>query len=91
MILRNHLELIEVVLAAAIFAVPVLLVFQRILSGKGIGVRAIQFVAVATVVPAVVVLAMQGLMQGETVAAILSGLVGYLLGNVSKFDDRPDA
>lgn len=78
-------------MGAAVFAVPVLLVLQRIISGKGIGVRAIQFVAVATVVPAVVVLAMQGLMQGETVAAILSGLIGYLLGNVSKFDDRTDA
>lgn len=78
-------------MGAAVFAVPILLVVQRIISGKGIGVRAIQFVAVATVVPAVVVLAMQGLMQGETVAAILSGLIGYLLGNVSKFDDRSDA
>lgn len=89
--IRNHLELIEIVLGAAIFVVPSLLVIQRMRSGKGIGVRAIQFVAVATVVPAVVLLAMQGLMQGETVAAILSGVTGYLLGNVSKFDDRTDA
>lgn len=88
MTIQNHLELIEIILGAAIFAVPVLVVLQRLFAGKGIGVRSIQFVAVATVVPAVVILAMQGLMQGETVAAILAGLVGYLLGNVSKFDDR---
>ena len=84
----NGQELLEVVLAATLLLVPALVLLQRLIAGKGVGVRAIQFIAVGTVVPAVAILGIRGVMQGEAVAAVLAGLVGYVLGNIAKFDDR---
>ena len=84
----NGQELLELILGAAVLLVPALVLFERLIARKGIGVRSIQYIAVGTVVPVVALLSVRGMMQGEAVAAILAGLVGYLLGNISKFDDR---
>tara|TARA_R110002051_G_scaffold302753_3_gene371256 strand:+ start:121 stop:417 length:297 start_codon:yes stop_codon:yes gene_type:complete len=84
----NGQELLELILGAAVLLVPALVLFERLIARKGIGVRSIQYIAVGTVVPVVALLSLRGMMQGEAVAAILAGLVGYLLGNISKFDDR---
>ncbi len=75
-------------MGAAIALAPLAVIVRSILMKKGMGVRAIQYVAVATIVPGVILLAMQGLLVGETVAAIFSGMIGYLLSQISKFDER---
>lgn len=86
-----NLGVAENILATAILAAPVIVIIERIISKKGIGVRTIQFVAVATITPALTLLAMNNLIRGETVAAIFAGLTGYLLGSISKFDERKNA
>lgn len=77
--------------AAIAFTFPLTLIvilWERLKHGKSPGVRTIQFTAVAMIIPAVVLLALRGLLQGEAVAAIIGGIAGYLLANVAKFDDR---
>lgn len=54
----------------------------------GMGVRIIQFTAVAMSIPAVTLLALHDRLQGEAVATIFGALAGFLLSNISKFDER---
>ena len=49
---------------------------------KGVGRRAIQALSVILVVPTTLILALEGLLNSETVAAILGGVVGYGLGGI---------
>jgi hypothetical protein len=44
---------------------------------KGIGPRTVQALVVCLVIPLVLTLAVQKLLNGETVAALIGGLVGY--------------
>ena len=77
------------VMPMAIVAVIVSRLLVRKAGGKGgIGVRIIQFTAVAMSIPAITLLALQGRLQGEAVATIFGALAGFLLSNISKFDER---
>ena len=52
---------------------------------KGIGRRAIQAMTIILVVPATTILALEGVLNSQTVAAILGAAVGYgLSGTESK-------
>jgi hypothetical protein len=84
---------LDVVMASVMALVLVTVIVSRILvkraGGKGgLSVRVIQFTAVGMIIPAVVLLALHGKLQGEAVAAIVGGLIGYLLSNIAKFDER---
>jgi len=62
---------------------------ERMITKKGIGVRAVQFAAVATFAPLVLVLAIRGIIDGNAVAALVGAFVGYLFSNIADFDRRP--
>jgi len=69
--------------------------FNRWHSKKSLGVRAIQMLSVAMFMPAVIVLAMEKIIDGAAVAALIGGVVGYLFANISEYDrtthrDSPD-
>jgi len=83
-------DLIAIILAASIPLGMLVVLVSRVSSSKGIGVRAIQFVAIATIIPGTLLLAIMGLLEGEAVAATFGATVGYLLGSIAKFDDRGD-
>jgi len=77
-------ECIELVAAWTVpLAIPGLIV-ERVQMRKRLGVRAIQFLAVATFAPVVVILALEKIIDGGTVSA----LVGYLFSNIAEFDRR---
>ena len=44
----------------------------------GMGYRAIQFLAIGVVVPALIILGIRGILPGEAIAAIVGGIVAYL-------------
>ena len=60
---------------------------ERMRSGKGIGVRVIQLLSVVLVVPVVLILALEGVLGGETVGTLLGAIVGYILSGIGK--DEP--
>ena len=64
------------------------IVNEKPVRGRGLGVRTIQFLAVGLIVPVVGILALHERLQGDAVAAIFGGMIGYLLGSISKFDER---
>ena len=84
-------DLISLILAASIPLGMLVVLGSRVFSSKGIGVRAIQFVAISTIIPGTLLLAIMGLLEGEAVAATFGATVGYLLGSIAKFDERDDS
>jgi len=58
--------------------------FERYRKNKGIGVRVIQFLTVALFLPTVVILALEGILETETVATLLGAIVGYVLSGIGK-------
>src|SRR5687768_12789561 len=56
----------------------------KIYKGKvgGIGARVIQFTCISLIIPCIIILALEKILQGETIATILGGLVGYVLSGI---------
>ena len=79
--------LIQIFCAFSILCSVVGAIANRLWLGRGFGVRAIQFVVAASIVPAVLILSVRGSIGGETSVAILGALVGYLFARISEFDE----
>ncbi|HEV2738715.1 MAG TPA: hypothetical protein VGU66_09065 [Candidatus Elarobacter sp.] len=77
---------VEIILALTIFVTVVLTLVSRIRTGKGLGVRAIQFLAVTIGIPVIVILALEKVVDGAVVGTLLGGVFGYLLSNIANFD-----
>lgn len=77
---RHFIELAALaVVAIAVVAV----VFQRVKVNKGIGIRAIQFVAIPSLLSVLVILGLENLLEKSTIAAILAGIAGYVFAKPS--------
>lgn len=79
---------LQAILALSIPLAIVGVIATRIVTKKGVGVRSIQFMGVAAIIPGILLLAVRGLLEGEAVAAIFGATVGYLLSSIAKFDER---
>lgn len=77
---------IEIVLAITVPATVVGMIVNRILTKKGLGVRAIQFLAVSLGIPIIAILALEKVLEGAVVGTLLGGIFGYLLSNISNYD-----
>lgn len=51
---------------------------ERFIHGKAIGVRIIQFLAILLLIPTILILALENILNTETVAALLGALIGYI-------------
>ena len=79
-------EWVEILAGATLPLAFVGLLFNRWQSGKGLGVRAIQTLAVAMFMPTVVILALERVIDGAVVAALIGGAIGYLFAHISDYD-----
>lgn len=52
----------------------------------GIGARIIQFACVTLIIPAIIILGIEKILQGETIATLIGGLIGYVLSGISNYD-----
>jgi predicted permease len=71
------------ILIMVLLALGVLI--QRILMKKVTGARTIQFLAVGFIFPTILILALGKAIAGETTAALLGGLAGYLLSDIGRY------
>lgn len=62
------------------------LIMNRLKLGKGIGVRAIQFLAVAFLLPSIVILALEDKMEAPLLGTLFGTVTGYVLSGISKED-----
>lgn len=77
------------VLAAAMLPITFIgFMWHRITTKRAIGARAIQFMAVVLLIPAIIVLALEKVLDGQTVGTLIGGLTGYLLSGIANYD-RP--
>jgi len=73
----------------AVLSIPLavgFLILHRIKRKLSTGVRAIQFLAVATLPPTIIVLAFEGILEKSAVGALLGALIGYLFSNIGEYD-----
>ena len=63
--------------------------WERIRGDRGIGVRIIQFLTVILLIPTLLILALEGLLEQQTVATLLGAVVGYILSGIGK-DEKPE-
>jgi phosphatidylserine synthase len=76
-------------LAAALMVIGLLAVFiNRWKTGRGLGARVIQLLAVIFVIPAILILALEKFLTAETVATLFGTMIGYLLSGIGKFKPR---
>jgi len=81
-------EWVEIISAATLPLALLGLFINRAHSKKGLGVRAIQTLGVAMFMPTVILLALERLIDGGAVAALIGGVAGYLFANISEFDRK---
>ncbi len=77
---------VELIAASSIPLAIGFIIFHRIKRGMGMGVRAIQFLALATIPQAIIILALEGILEKSAVGALLGALVGYLFSNIGEYD-----
>jgi hypothetical protein len=51
---------------------------ERFIHNKAIGVRIIQFLAILLLVPTILILALENILNTETISALLGALIGYI-------------
>jgi hypothetical protein len=61
--------------------------YERTSTGRGIGVRVIQLATVLLVMPIILILALEGILDNQTTAALIGAIVGYILSGIGK--DEP--
>jgi hypothetical protein len=81
-------EAVEIIAAATIPLAMICLFINRWHSGKSLGVRAIQTLAVTMLMPTIIVLAMERIIDGAAVAALIGGAIGYLFAHISEYDRK---
>lgn len=77
-------EAVELIAALVMFLGLIGTFFIRIRLKKGIGLRAIQFMAIVLLVPVVLILALENALTGETIAALLGAVAGYTLSGIGE-------
>jgi hypothetical protein len=55
---------------------------ERNKTGKGIGVRVIQFLAIIFLIPTILILALEKVIDNSTIAALIGAIVGYILSGI---------
>jgi len=61
--------------------------WERTTTGRGIGVRVIQLATVLLVMPIILILALEGILEDQTTAALIGAVIGYVLSGIGK--DEP--
>ncbi len=79
---------IELVLVGGIVATPILMLAERLIADRGMGARVIQFLAVAMLIPTILLLSLEKILEPATVGTLIGALTGYLLSGVG--DYRPE-
>ncbi|AYL96949.1 hypothetical protein [Mucilaginibacter celer] len=77
-------SIIEFTLVILMFSFIILLFKNRSNSGKGISDRLIQFTCISLVIPCIIILGMENILKGDTIATLLGGICGYVLSALSK-------
>jgi len=74
---------IEICMAVIMVLFIALLFHNQLKQDKGIGERIIQFTCIGLLIPCIIILGLEEVLKGETIATLLGGLGGYVLSSMS--------
>jgi len=57
---------------------------ERIWRNRGIDVRVIQFLTIVLIIPVILILALEDILNGQTTAALIGTVIGYILSGIGK-------
>ena len=80
-------EIIEILMGVIMIIVLLGILIRTMFQNKGIGARVIQFISISFLIPTVIILAIEGILSGETVGTLLGGIAGYVLSGISNYDN----
>lgn len=67
------------------------ILIERCRSKRGIGIRAIQFVAIVFLVPTILILGLENVLGPETIATLLGAAIGYTLSGIGRNESDANA
>jgi hypothetical protein len=74
----NVKEILEIGAGIIMIGGTIAVFVERFVHKKAIGVRVIQFLAVLLLIPTILILALENILNTETIAALLGALAGYI-------------
>jgi predicted acyltransferase len=80
-------NVLEIISAFIMVGALIGLLWERYKTGRGMGIRAIQFLAICFVFPSLLILGLEQRISQEAVATLLGTIVGYVLSGIGQ-DDR---
>jgi biotin transporter BioY len=57
---------------------------ERIWRNRGIDVHVIQFLTIVLIIPVILILALEDILNGQTTAALIGTVMGYILSGIGK-------
>ena len=87
----TYIHWIEIIAALTMLATVIGIGINRCLKNadgkvKGIGVRVIQYMAMGAIIPTVLILSLEGVLDGSATAALLGAIAGYLFSHIAEYD-----
>ena len=85
MVAKDIAEILAALMLPAAFCG---VMYHRIYTGKSITVRAIQLVAVTMLIPTILLLSLEGVLDKTSVGTLIGAFAGYILSGLSDYDKR---
>ena len=63
-----------------------LVMAHRFATGRAIGARTIQFTAIILLLPILLILALERILDSQILGTLVGGLMGYLLSGIANYD-----
>ena len=76
------IDIVELTASGIMALCLLLVIIERLWSGRGMGGGAIQFLVAGLVIPSILILALEEKIATETTAALIGALIGYLLAGI---------
>ena len=76
--------IIELLVASIMVAGLIGIFIERLITKRGIGVRVIQFLAVTLIIPSILILSLEGILEAQASATLFGTIVGYVLSGIGK-------
>lgn len=83
----NFKMIIEALLVLLMFGFLIFLFLNR--KDKGVGKRFIQFTSIVLLIPSIIILALEKIIEVQLIGTLLGTIIGYVLSDLAK-DEKDD-
>ena len=84
--IRSIIEIgLAVLMAIGLIGILIRIFYRDKQEKPGITARTIQFLGLTFLIPAILILGLEQILSGETIAALVGAIVGYLLSSMAEY------